>query len=265
MPKVKINDISMYYEIHGQGEPIVFIAGFSCDHTVWSLVVDILKVNYQVILFDNRGAGQTDAPVGPYSIEQMSLDVVSLCKELGINRAHFVGNSMGGFILQFLALHHSDLVKSAIISNSTMNANCAFNIYLAAQRQLLAANAPLSALVHAASSWTFSYRYLSLPGTLDQLIELGVNNPYPFTLSGYDGQYSALLAFDSSDWAYKIQAPLLVIAGDKDLIFSEQSERLLANQIMHSSFVCLQDCGHLPMLEYPEVFSRLVSDFVLQI
>nr|WP_258956523.1 alpha/beta fold hydrolase [Legionella sainthelensi] len=69
MPRIKVNDISMYYERHGQGEPIVFIAGFSADHLAWAAIVEYLKEKYQVILFDNRGIGQTDIPEGLYSID----------------------------------------------------------------------------------------------------------------------------------------------------------------------------------------------------
>lgn len=95
MPHIKVNDISMYYEMHGKGEPIVFIAGFSVDHVAWFEVVERFKDKYQVILFDNRGVGQTDVPDGPYSIEQMTDDVAALCSALGVPQAHFVGNSMG--------------------------------------------------------------------------------------------------------------------------------------------------------------------------
>jgi 3-oxoadipate enol-lactonase len=70
MPKIKINDINMYYEMHGSGEPIVFISGFSCDHTVWEEVAKKLQNNYQIILFDNRGAGQSDAPDQAYKANE---------------------------------------------------------------------------------------------------------------------------------------------------------------------------------------------------
>ena len=149
MSKIKLNDISMYYEIHGNGEPIVFIAGFSVDHTNWSGLIDHFKDNYQVILLDNRGAGQTDVPDGLYSIEDMANDVVLLCSKLGISKAHFVGSSMGGFIVQRLAFSHSDLVKSAIISNSAATIHTCFHIYVAAQLELLKVNAPLATLIKA--------------------------------------------------------------------------------------------------------------------
>ena len=192
MPKLKINDISMYYEIHGEGEPVVFISGFGADHLSWRAVIESFKENYQVILLDNRGAGQTDAPTGPYAIDQMADDVVQLCSNLGIKQAHFVGNSMGGFILQTIAYLHPHLVKSATISHSSATIHTCFQIYLSAQLELLKANAPLPSLIKASLCWVFSYQFLSKPDMLNMLCELSLNNPYPFTIKGYEGQLVAV-------------------------------------------------------------------------
>jgi len=69
MPKAKVNDINLYYEIHGKGEPIFFIAGFNSDHTVWTNIIDHYAQTHQVIVMDNRGSGKSDCPDAPYTIE----------------------------------------------------------------------------------------------------------------------------------------------------------------------------------------------------
>lgn len=262
MPKLKINDISMYYEVHGKGDPIVFIAGFSVDHLNWEPIIDKFKNDYQVIVFDNRGAGQTDVPLGPYSIEIMAADVVDLCSVLKIKRAHFVANSMGGFILQTLAYRNPDLIRSAVISNSTFYKQSSFHFYLAAQLELLKAKAPLAALIKASSSWVFSYRFLSQPGVLDALVAFGLNNPYPFTVAGYEGQFAALEEFNSSEWLSEIHVPMLVMSGDQDIIFNAHSVKLLAEKIAKAEYYCFKDCGHLPQIEYPDLFSQIVKNFI---
>jgi 3-oxoadipate enol-lactonase len=261
MPKVKINDISMYYEIHGQGEPLVMIAGFSADITTWLPALEYLKKKFQVIIFDNRGAGRTDAPAGKYSIAQMAADVAALCSQLGITQAHFVGNSMGGFILQELARQHASLIKTATISNSTMSIDCVFHYYVNAQLQLLKANAPLAAIIQASCCWAFSYQFLAQNNMLAMLVQLGLNNPYPFSMTGYEGQYAALDQFDSQAWASSIQCPVLVVAGDQDLIFRTSAIKLLSDTIPNAEYYCFAECGHLPMLEYPEEFAEVVSQF----
>ncbi|WP_454781805.1 alpha/beta fold hydrolase [Legionella sp. WA2022007384] len=262
MPHIKVNDISMYYEMHGKGEPLVFIAGFSVDHIAWVEVVERFKDKYQVILFDNRGVGQTDVPEGPYSIDQMTDDVAALCSALDVSHAHFVGNSMGGFILQTLAYRYPSLVRSAVISHSAARLHSVFHIYLEAQLELLKAYAPLKSLLKASCSWVYSYQFLAQPGVLDQLIQLGFDYPFPFTVKGYEGQYAALKHFDSSTWVNKINVPVLVLSSDQDLIFSEKDAKSLADQIPRARYYCFMECGHLPQMEYPAQFTKVVCEFI---
>ncbi len=252
----------MYYEIHGEGEPLIMISGFSADHLIWNEVIPRLKNNYKVIVFDNRGAGQTDIPHKPYSIEEMSHDTAQLCHQLNIKKAHFIGNSMGGFILQHLAYQYPDLVQTAIISNSTTSVKCNFHLYVDAQLELLKANAPRSAMIKASCSWAFSYKFLTRPGMLDNLIELGLNAPYPFSIAGYEGQYAALCQFDSTDWLHKITTPTMVVSGNQDLIFPEPLVKILVNHIPHAKYYSFCDCGHLPFMEYPEQFAEMVKEFI---
>ena len=265
MPKLKVNDIAMYYEVQGEGEPVVLVAGFSADNILWGALVNILKNNYQVIVLDNRGAGQTDAPAGAYSIDQMANDIVALCANIGIKQAHFIGNSMGGFIVQTLAYQNPELVKSVIISNSTTATHCCFNLYVQAQLELMKANSPRAALIKASCAWAFSFQFLTQPGVFESLIKMGLENPYPFSVTGYEGQYAALQQFDSSQWASQIHVPALVISANQDLIFSEQSVKSLAELIPNAAYFCFADCGHLPFVEYPEKFAKLVKEHIQQV
>lgn len=98
MPKVNVGDINMYYEVHGEGEPLLLITGLGRDLTIWILQTREFSKKYQLMVFDNRGVGRTDAPDVPYSIEMMADDTAGLLDVLGIERAHILGLSMGGFI-----------------------------------------------------------------------------------------------------------------------------------------------------------------------
>jgi len=262
VPRIKVNDINMYYESHGQGEPIVLISGFSADHTAWDGVIDILAKNNEIIVFDNRGAGQTDVSKGPYSIELLANDTAALCSELGIKKAHFIGNSMGGMIVQDLSYRHSSLVKSVIISNSTLYRQSCFHYYLLAQLHLLKTNAEKSAIVKASCSWLFSFQFLSQEGVLEQLVEDELNNPYPFTIPANEAQLAALASFDSRGWAKNINVKTLVIGSDQDLIFNEASIKEIAKHIPKAQYYCFDNCGHLPQIEYPQQFAKIVSQFI---
>ena len=133
MPKVKVNDINIYYEIKGQGEPIVLILGLAATVAENQWLIDSLAQKYKVLSFDNRGAGLTDKPDTPYSIEMMSADMTSLMKELRLNEANIIGISMGGRIALEFALTSPEKVRKLILVSTsakvirTWRSNLVFN------------------------------------------------------------------------------------------------------------------------------------------
>lgn len=262
MPRIKLDDISLYYELQGKGETLVLVSGFGNDHSIWQEVLPLLKKSWQVLILDNRGSGQSEVPGGAYSIDMMADDVASLCARLQIQKAHFIGNSMGGFITQNLAFRYPELVKTAIISNAATNIHNSFQIYVKAQLALLKAGVPLKALIQASSSWAFSYQYLARPGNLRKLIHKTLTNPYPFTIKGYKGQYAAVDKFDSRSWAQEIAVPVLVLGSDQDLIFLEASVKALAELIPRAEYCRFLNCGHIPQVEYPGKFVEIIQCFL---
>src|SRR5262245_62327657 len=120
MPTQKLaSGIDLYYETHGEGEPVVFIPGTGFSGNVWEpFQVPVLSKTMQVIILDPRGCGRSSAPAGVYSIEQMACDVVALLDHLGLPSAHIIGHSMGGRIAQALALSFPQRVRSMILAAS---------------------------------------------------------------------------------------------------------------------------------------------------
>ena len=119
MPTVQVNDITMYYELQGEGEPVVLIAGLRLDLSEYHGIDSWLAQKYQVVAFDNRGAGRTDKPDIPYSIEMMADDTAGLLQALGIRAAYIIGISMGGRIALALALQHPQLVKKLLLVSTS--------------------------------------------------------------------------------------------------------------------------------------------------
>jgi 3-oxoadipate enol-lactonase len=120
MPAVLVNGIHIYYEIHGTGVPLVLIGGLASDTTYYEAIIRQLSYKYQVISFDNRGAGLTDKPDTPYSIEMMADDAAELLAALGIPHAHVLGISMGGRIVVEFTLQHPEQVKSLILVSTVV-------------------------------------------------------------------------------------------------------------------------------------------------
>jgi pimeloyl-ACP methyl ester carboxylesterase len=127
MPKVKVNDIQMYYEVKGEGFPLVMITGRGesldgCDPRL----VEELSRKYKLVMFDNRGAGRTYVSDRKYTIKLFADDTAGLMNSLGISKAHILGHSMGGMIAQELVLNHPEKVAKLVLC-STLSQWVGFN------------------------------------------------------------------------------------------------------------------------------------------
>jgi len=259
MPKIQANNINLYYEIHGQGQPVVFVAGFSGDHTAWQNTIADFAKNYQVIVFDNRGIGQSDCPDYPYTIEMMADDAAGLVKALQLGPAHFIGHSGGGYIVQNIVYKYPDLVKSAVIANAFNKMDVLGVLYAKTRLEMIQAEVPDEFIVKFITMLCWSKKYLSRPGKFEQLVQGGF---YPITLQGYKHQLNAMINFDSSSWVSAIKKPCLVIGADEDLLASAKQVEQMAATIPNAEYFCFKDVGHVPMVEQPKVFNRLVLDFI---
>jgi pimeloyl-ACP methyl ester carboxylesterase len=127
--KIDKNGQSLYYEVHGEGPPLILIMGIGYDATLWGLhQVPAFSKNNQVIVFDNRDVGRSSQASGPYTIADMADDIVTVLDGLKIDRANVLGISMGGMIAQEFALRHPDrLGKLVMTGTSADNAQAKFD------------------------------------------------------------------------------------------------------------------------------------------
>ena len=115
MAKVSVNGCELYYEVHGQGDPLVLIMGLRRNVEWWYRQIPALSEKFQVIAFDNRGAGRSDKPAMEYSIRLFADDTAGLMDALDISEARILGISMGGYIAQELALNYPTKVNSLVL------------------------------------------------------------------------------------------------------------------------------------------------------
>jgi pimeloyl-ACP methyl ester carboxylesterase len=178
----------MYYEIHGEGEPLVLIAGLSTDVTAYERMIRELSQQCKVIAFDNRGAGRTHKPDIPYSIDMMAEDTAGLLTALGIERAHILGISLGGRIAAALALRHPEQVKSLILVSTFVK------------------RIPM----------TWSGRLLSVWLKIPMWRTIGDNYPQPYYAAVR--QREASRTYDATDRLHEIRVPTLIQHGKKDRV-----------------------------------------------
>ncbi len=118
MPVIERDGVELFYEVHGSGDPpIVFIHGWTCDHTHFAPQAEYFSTGHRCVLLDMRGHGQSEA-VGPFNIPAFSDDVVWICRQLRLDRPVVVGHSMGGMIAVDLAATHPGLVAAVAALDS---------------------------------------------------------------------------------------------------------------------------------------------------
>lgn len=119
MPTADANGIRIHYEVHGEGRPLLLILGLGADVSEYTALIDQLAARSRVIAFDNRGAGRSDKPDAPYSIELMAADALGVMDALGVTRAGVLGISLGGRIALALALGHPERIERLILVSTS--------------------------------------------------------------------------------------------------------------------------------------------------
>ncbi|MHA2431043.1 MAG: alpha/beta fold hydrolase, partial [Promethearchaeota archaeon] len=119
MPIVQVNNIKIYYKIHGEGTPFILIRGLSSSLVDWvPYNIEQFSKSFKTILFDNRGVGRTEIPGGNYNTKMMAGDTVGLMDALGIKKTYLLGFSMGGCIAQEMVLNYPNRVTKLVLSSS---------------------------------------------------------------------------------------------------------------------------------------------------
>lgn len=260
MPKAVFDDFELYYEVHGMGEPILFVAGLGGDGGYWRPQIAAFSEKYQVVLHDHRGCGRSTHSRIDYSVEQMAGDLVRLMDRLNIERAHLVGHSTGSVIGQVMAIEHSERLKSFVAYASWTSADPFMRRVFEARRTLLTAS---GASAYARATPTFLYpnwwinqneqllkdrEALSIPAM--SAVEIGTS------------RIDALMAFDRRADLQKITTPTLVVCAKDDFLTPAYFSEELAKSIKGAELILLDGGGHMCSEVMPQEFNRTVFEFI---
>ena len=261
MPKVQVNGIELDVETHGDGEPLLLIAGFACDHTTWSDVVGALAGHYRVIVFDNRGVGRSAAPDSPCTIRMMAGDAAALLDEIGVGQVHVAGYSMGGQIAQELALARPAQVRSLMLLSSCARCDERNKAIMQTWAELPGVVEP-RLLARVLLPWLYSNAFFTRAGAVEQLLTLLLDNRYPPTPEGIYHQSRALGDFDTRDRLRDIGCPTLVLVGKEDALLPVAFSQQLAQGIPGAELVVLEKAGHGLLVESPEGVAQAMLAFL---
>lgn len=267
MPKVHANGIDIYYEITGEGPPLLLIAGLGYGTWMWREMTPGLAAHCQVLAFDNRGAGRTDKPDGPYDVHMLAADAAGLLDELGIARAHVMGHSMGGFVAQELALSRPDRVDKLILSATNFGGPNHIPVTPEAMAVLTDRSGDPVELVKRGIEVACAPGFAEAhPDAVEELIAYRLSNPVP--PAQYQAQLAVGLGLLDADACFEqrlkaLDAPTLILFGEHDRVVPPGNAELLAREIPHSVVEILPAAGHLFPIEVPGEAVRAVLAFLL--
>jgi 3-oxoadipate enol-lactonase len=261
--KLRSNGIDLHFEIYGdrgdESRPwLVLSHSLACSIAMWEPQLGAFASRYRVLAFDTRGHGSSDAPPGPYTLDQLADDLHGLLQGLGITAAHFAGLSMGGMIGQVFALRYPGAFKSLTIADSTSRWPPEA-VELFDGRARAAQTQGMVSLVQSTLERWFTAPFRERhPAEVEKIGALIRATP----VAGYVGCSHAIPRIDTTRRLKEIPCPILVIVGRDD-----PGTPLIMSQEIHanspgSELVILDDAAHISNIEQAEKFNRALADFL---
>jgi 3-oxoadipate enol-lactonase len=260
--RITANGIGMHYTLNGSaGAPLVTLSHSLATHLgMWEPQATALAAGYRVLRYDTRGHGGTDAPAGPYRLEQLAEDAYALLQTLGVGRTHFVGLSMGGMIGQLLALTHPEMLRSLVLCDTSSRVPPEARPQWD-ERIALAEAQGMAPLVEPTIGRWFTPGFVrDHPETVEPVRAMIRGTK----AQGYAGCGHAIKMLDLTDRLSAIRVPTLILVGEDDPGTPVAASRAIHERIPGSELVILPSAAHLSNLEQAEAFNRALLTFLQQ-
>ena len=249
----------LYWETTGGGDPVLLVMGLGLSGGAWWRTVPVLARRLRVITFDHRGVGATRAFSYAYTTEAMADDAASVLDELGIDRAHVYGISLGGMVAQQLALRHPGRVRSLVLGATHAGGPRAARPDLEVMT-FLRRRQRMSSEEAARASVPFNYGprcRAEHPERIEEDISQRLAHPFPE--QAYRAQMFAAALHNTYGRLPRIDVPSLVVHGRHDRMIPVANAHLIADRIPHAHLRVLEGSGHLYPTEEPEVDEAIAT------
>lgn len=266
MSKAFVNGIHIDYQIHGEGDPLILLTGLGGDQNSWFFQINAFKKYFKVVVFDNRGIGNSDRPEEPYTIKTMADDAVALMDHLNIDKSNILGISMGGMIAQEIAINYPDRLKKLILGSTYLGGQemgeitKKMRIALGLESNFSkwdAKNVDIEKFMGEVASLSFNierYKKIFIPLSEQYLKRTG--------LEGFSGQIAAASDCNTLDRLHLIKSQTLVITGTEDRVVPCLSSEIIADKIPDSKLTKIEGGSHAMYLEMSDRFNSEVLDFL---
>jgi 3-oxoadipate enol-lactonase len=266
MPQAAVDGISLFYERHGAGEPVLLIQGMSGTHLSWGEPFEtaLADAGLEVITYDHRGVGHSARVAEGFSIVQLADDAAGLLDALELERAHVLGISMGGMVAQELALRHPQRLRTLTLGCPYCGGpegRLAGEEVAAGLGQALLSGDRERAL-RAGYEFNVSRAFAADPANYDPFRTMATTLPVPVAVIML--QMQAIQGHDTSARLTTLDVPTLVIHGTEDRMLPFANGELIAGLIPGARLERLDGVGHMFWWEQPERSARLVAEHTLR-
>ena len=257
MPFLDLPNLKLYYEMTGDGPPLLLIHGLGSSTRDWEKQVELFAREYQVITLDLPGHGRSDKPPGPYSIGMFADDTVALVRELGVAPLHVVGISMGGMVAFELTVRFPELVRSLTVVNSYPEMRVeTLREHLQVWRRFL-----FLELLGMRGTGIMLGRHLFPKPEHRELRKIFANRWAENDKRAYRESLRALLNWDVERHLAEITCPVLVVASDQDYMPLDE-KRAYASKIPKAKLIIIEDARHAVTAERPMQFNMILKEFL---
>ncbi|MBA2792697.1 MAG: alpha/beta fold hydrolase [Thermoleophilaceae bacterium] len=263
MATLDIDGRSLYYEVHGEGEPLLCVHGLSVDTLGWALQVPAFSQSHRTVVFDNRDVGQSSYVEAEYEVADMARDALALADELGLETFHLIGISMGGAIAQEIALSAPERIRTLTLT-VTFPRGGPWAHKLAEVWSVRVSEMPHERHIDELMLLNHSEEFYENPEGVRYLRDMILSNPHPQKPEGFARQLAASSRHDALDRLPTLEMPVHVIGGERDILVPVWKSAELSKLIPGARLTVLERAPHGLSLERAEEFNRVVLDFVAE-
>ena len=263
MPNIQVNNVSIYYETYGAGEPLMLVAGLGSDSQSWQPIMEELSQHFLVIAPDNRGTGRTVPQDIETSIRQIADDCMALARHLGFSSFKLLGHSMGGFVALDLATRYPNAVEKLILAGTSASNPKCNDVLFSDWASTLESGMDKTQWFRSIFHWLFTKQFFENEDTVDAALRYAVDYPYPQSAVAFRKQVEAISGFDCFEQLSGVSTKTLIISGEEDILFPPDASASLAQEISGAHFSMIEHAAHSIHMEQPQVFTECVLDFLL--
>jgi pimeloyl-ACP methyl ester carboxylesterase len=263
MPTAQANGIDIYYEVQGEGEPIVLIPYLAADQACYAFQVAEYAKSFTCFTVDLRGAGLSSKPEGAYTTELLADDVAAFMQAAGVDRAHVTGLSLGAATGMWLAAKYPARVRSLSLHSAWHRTDPFARVVVEGWRIMARAlDSVTDMVIEGIFPWCFTPElYAARPEYIESLADFVRGRPMP-PVEAFLRQSEAVLGHDASAVLGSITAPTLITFGRHDQVTSTRFAAPLSEGIANTTLEVFEDCSHAPIYENVDEFNRRTMAFL---